>query len=118
MDVTPLITSDRMVIQSAGPSGIRISGTLYEHDVIVYPDRVEKLASKDDIYNIISTLKGKTDIVVLGTGKTLKNDFRKLLKPIGMTIEYSSTEAACRTYNILMADGRRLAAILLLPEEN
>lgn len=111
-DVTPLIKSNQMVIQSYGPQGFKISGTQYDHHVIVFPERV--VSWDGDVDNLIR-YKNDIDVALVGTGTTLKllpRERRLALKNEGLHIEMMDTGAACRTYNALMADGRRIAAAL------
>ena len=59
----------------------------------------------------------KPEVVLLGTGKThrfLHPKTSTLLTAQGIYLECMSTAAACRTYNILMSEGRKVAAALLL----
>lgn len=57
------------------------------------------------------------EVVLLGTGKTHRFLHPKLsaaLSQQGVAVECMTTAAACRTYNILMSEGRKVAAALLL----
>ncbi len=57
------------------------------------------------------------EIVLLGTGKDLSWPPTSLLTPLiekGIGVEVMDTPAACRTYNILMFESRRVAAALLM----
>ena len=57
------------------------------------------------------------EIVLLGTGARLRFPHPEILKPLiqaGIGVEVMDVQAACRTYNILMAEERRIAAALLL----
>jgi uncharacterized protein len=57
-----------------------------------------------------------TEIVLLGTGKRLRFPPGALLRPFapaGIGLEIMDLRAACRTYNILAAEGRKVAAALL-----
>ena len=57
------------------------------------------------------------EILILGTGQRLEWPDPALLAPLhdlGIGIEVMDTRAACRTYNILMADQRRVAAALII----
>jgi len=57
-----------------------------------------------------------TEIVLLGTGKRLRFPPGTLLRPFapaGIGLEIMDLRAACRTYNILAAEGRKVAAALL-----
>ncbi|GAB4441702.1 MAG: Mth938-like domain-containing protein [Rhodocyclaceae bacterium] len=57
------------------------------------------------------------DLVLIGTGARQRFPAPRLLAPLieaRIGFEVIDTAAACRTYNILMAEGRRVAAALLL----
>jgi uncharacterized protein len=103
-----------MVIQTYGGTGFKISGQSYDGPVIVLPDRV--LAWDGASFEIFETVKQECDVLLMGTGKTmthLPKDTRLALKSKGIHIETMDTGAAARTYNALMADGRRIAVALI-----
>ena len=57
-----------------------------------------------------------TEIILLGTGKRLRFPPGELLRPFaqaGVGLDVMDLQAACRTYNILAAEGRKVAAALL-----
>jgi len=73
-----------------------------------------ELLSESDFEKIITL---KPEVVLLGTGKTHKFVHPSTYQPLtqqGISLECMSTAAACRTYNILMSEGRNVAAMLLL----
>jgi len=56
------------------------------------------------------------EVLLVGTGARLRFPAPSLYRPLverGIGVEFMDTAAACRTYNILMAEGRRVAAALL-----
>jgi uncharacterized protein len=58
-----------------------------------------------------------TEIILLGTGAKLRFPRPEILRPLiqaGIGVEVMDVPAACRTYNILMAEERKVAAALLL----
>ena len=119
MDVTPLISSDKQIIQSYSETGFKISGKIYDNSVIVFPTRVVKW-SPSPLAEIkpndldVQRLRD-LDVILLGTGKAMSfppSAFRKAMKEEGVQLEAMDTGAACRTYNVLMAEGRRVAAAL------
>ena len=63
----------------------------------------------------------KPEIVLIGTGAALTVPDRALLAPLykaGIGVEIMDTPAACRTYNILLGEGRGvLAAVIVEPKE-
>ena len=57
------------------------------------------------------------EIVIIGTGARLEFPERALLAPLqaaGVGVEVMDTQAACRTYNLLLAEGRNVVAALIL----
>jgi uncharacterized protein len=56
------------------------------------------------------------ELVVLGTGATKRFVHPRLTRALtaaGIGVESMTTPAACRTYNILMTEGRRVLAVFL-----
>ncbi len=63
-------------------------------------------------------LATEPDIVILGTGETLlrpKLDLMALMAERGIGLEIMDTPAACRTYNVLLHEGRSVVAALFVP---
>lgn len=123
MDITPLINVDQQYIQAYGEGRFRISGAVYEHAVIVMPSATVEWAVKsgvsgltlDDFKHLIDQAD-ELDVVFLGSGAMAERpspEVRRMLKDKGLNIECMDTGAACRTYNVLMAEGRRVGAALL-----
>lgn len=123
MDVTPLIRAGTQVIQSYSGGRFRVSGAVYEGAVIVFPDGVSPWNALEDYssliadhFKILAEKSAEIDVVLLGTGKAMQiltPALRQQLKTMGLSVEAMDTGAACRTYNVLMAEGRRVAAALL-----
>lgn len=122
MDVTPLIAADRQVIESYGRSSFRVSGIAHEGAVLVFPDatlpwdgavRVEELTAAA-FAAVIE--RGGIEILLVGCGRRmvpLPRDLRARLREAGIIVDTMDTGAACRTYNVLLAEDRRVAAALL-----
>ena len=122
MDVTPLIKSDAQVIQSYAGGQFRVSGQIYQGAIIVTPTGTIEWDCADfdslnlDHFTSLIEKADEIDVVLLGCGpiiQFLKPDLRNALKEKGLSIDVMDTGAACRTYNVLMAEGRRVAAALL-----
>lgn len=59
----------------------------------------------------------KPEVVLVGTGDTHQFIHPKLYAPLTeqqIALECMTTAAACRTYNILMSEGRHVAALLIV----
>jgi uncharacterized protein len=128
MDVTPLISSDRKVIQSYKGGIFKISNEKYDTAIFVLPDRVipwQLPVTEEDVirnlhvddFRALKEFAGEIDVLLLGTGPKqilLHPTLRVALKKeYGFSIEAMDTGAACRTYNVLMAEGRQIAAALI-----
>ena len=122
VDITPLIAADRQVIQSYAAGRFKISGVTHEGPVIVLPGRTLAWTPRDplipDDFAALATLPAaeKIDVLLLGSGPRALPPLpalRAALRDHGIALEVMDTGAACRTYNVLLADGRRVAAALL-----
>ena len=120
MDVTPLIDSDQQVIQSYSSGQFRVSGKIYKQSILVAPHHCadwqrDGVLSLDDFQPLID-VRDSIDVVLVGTGaKTvfLTPDVKRALREAGLHVECMDTGAACRTYNVLMAEARRVVAALM-----
>jgi uncharacterized protein len=122
MDVTPLLRPGQQIIQSYADGGFRVSAQMYQGAVFIWPDKTRawSLASFDALqvsdFSPIYEHDPLPDVVLFGTGSTQKfllPALRQQLREKGLVIEVMDTGAACRTYNVLLAEGRRVVAALL-----
>lgn len=120
MDITPLIPEGRQIIQSYGAKGFKISGTEYEGPVIVTPFQTRIWKAASNIIHLTAAhieneraLMEEMDVILLGTGKTSQFPPDEVYKAFPRAPEIMETGAACRTYNVLVAEDRRVAAVLL-----
>ena len=127
MELTPLIPQGNQIIEGYGAGGFRISGHRVEGSVIVFPDRVvgwpASAIAEVSAGNLepVSTAgrAGAVELLLVGTGTRMTQidrSVRQALRADGVVIEVMDTGAACRTYNVLMAEGRRVAAALIAVE--
>jgi uncharacterized protein len=123
IELTPLVPAGRQVIERYGPSGFRIAGVIYRGSVLVFPDltlpwAVASAASvtAESLAPVVA--HGGVQILLLGLGRTMAMmplPLRDALRAAGIVLEPMDTGAACRTYNVLLAEDRRVAAALLPP---
>ena len=122
MDITPLVPEGRQVIESYGDDGFRINGERHRGPVIVWPERVVPWAVGGIDDATIETLaplfaaEPRIDIVLIGSGAAFMLAPAALRAALGarrIAAESMDTGAACRTYNVLMAEDRRVAAALI-----
>lgn len=120
MDITPLIPQGVQIIQSYAEGKFRISGQAYDGPILVFPDHVEPWAVSTplgcDDFAALDCQAEPQDVFLVGCGKGVPSDIfalRRALKDKGINCEFMDTGAACRTFNVLLTEGRRVAAALL-----
>lgn len=118
--VTPLALAGRPDIRAYGEGRFRIGEALHEGSVLILPDRVEAwaVAKPEDITpDSLAPLSGLGPaILTLGCGETFlppPAGLREALKAQGLALEWMDTGAACRTFNLLLADERPVLAALI-----
>lgn len=124
MDITPLIPAGRQIIESYGDGRFRVSGVSFESSVLVFPERTipwgPAAAAEITLESLQEVARaaggGTVDVLLIGCGvrmAMIPSALRRALRDAGVVIEPMDTGAACRTYNVLMAEGRRVAAALI-----
>lgn len=124
MDVTPLIKKGQQIIQSYANGAFKVTGAVYTGGIIVTSAATIPWAVSDPTAEALkpadfegfSMYLGQIDILIVGTGARhvfLAPDIIKPIKILKINMEMMDTGAACRTYNVLMTEGRRVAAALL-----
>ncbi|MEL6766081.1 MAG: Mth938-like domain-containing protein [Pseudomonadota bacterium] len=117
MKMTEMPLGGQPAIDGYGPGGFRIGGVWREGAMLVSPEGVTPLADPaDGIAQLAGIEAGAVDIVILGQGPEIgpvPRDWRLALEQAGHGVEHMATPAACRTYNVLLSEDRRVAALLL-----
>jgi uncharacterized protein len=105
-----------------GAGYVQVNNTRYERNLVVLPESIldawtatsfEALRAAD--FAPLAALG--LEIVLLGTGDRIRFPRPELLRPLidaRVGVEVMDTRAACRTYNILMGEGRKVAAALIV----
>ena len=121
-DITPATPPEISLIQAYGNGGFRISGVAHVGSVVVLPARVEPwpiAAAAElvaDSLEIVIAAEPRVELLLVGCGvrsALLPSALRRRLRAAGIAVEPMDTGAACRTYNVLVAEGRRIAAALM-----
>jgi uncharacterized protein len=117
-----LATARGNLVTAQGPGWVRVGATEYRESLVLTPDAVvtgwapggfEALTAND----FARLLDGKPDVVLLGTGSAIRFPHPRLTQALAggqVGLEVMDTAAACRTFNILCAEGRRVTAALIL----
>jgi uncharacterized protein len=109
-------------ITAQGPDHVQVNATRYARSLVILPDQVLPdwpVAGFEDLVaeHLLPLVEKKPEIVLLGTGARHRFPHPALyagLIQAGIGVEVMTTGAACRTYNILVAEGRRVAAALII----
>lgn len=117
-----LSAGDGNVITGTGSGWVRIGVLEYRENLVLTAETIvtgwagggfDALAASD----FDGLLRLEPDLVVFGTGATLRfphPGLTRALTDARIGLEVMDTAAACRTFNILAAEGRRVAAALLV----
>lgn len=102
-------------VDGYGPGFFRIDGQVLEGAVIVAPDGARVWAGWTDKAALLA-LAGRVDVLLLGMGRVIAHPdpaLRAELDALGVGVEAMDSPAAARTYNVLLSEGRRIAAALI-----
>ncbi|MEA3274188.1 MAG: Mth938-like domain-containing protein [Pseudomonadota bacterium] len=110
------------LIEGYEPGRILIDGRSYSESLIVSPGRIisdwgPAAAADLSMDHFAALLALEPQVIVVGTGERQVFPDPPLyfsLLERGVGVEIMDTGAACRTYNILMAEGRKVAAGLIM----
>jgi uncharacterized protein len=114
--------SGRNAFTGYGAGYVTVNGTRYDKSLVVLPTRIlaDWPATTFEALEPghLAALVGLgAEVVLLGTGDTLRfppPEITRALVEARIGLEVMDVQAACRTYNILMAEERKVAAALLL----
>ena len=122
LDINPVVPNDRQLIQSYGDGRFRVTGAAFEGSILVFADETRLWAprtvadiSMDSLLPVIE-VSHDVDILLVGYGPTfvaIPKGLRQALKDTGIALEWMDSGAACRTFNVLIAEERRVAAAIL-----
>ena len=120
MDITPLIPKGRQIINAYGNGGFTIAGERWSGSVLVLPEQTTLLdiSSLLEIDAAILTVlkQERIELLLVGCGSRISpipSVLRDTLRASDTGIDAMDTGAACRTFNILLAEERRVGALLI-----
>ncbi len=114
--------TDQNIFTAYGDGYVMVNNTRHERSLIVFPDQlIEDWPAKNleqlESSHLECILPHQPEIVLLGTGAKLQFPDHALISVLvkaQIGLEVMDTQATCRTYNILVDEGRRVAAALLI----
>jgi uncharacterized protein len=110
-------------VEAYGGGGFRVAGERFDGSILILDDTVlawpasdHQALTPDSFAPVFATGREAVEFVLLGTGVKLApapRPVREAMRAAGLGLEVMTTVEACRLYNFLAAEGRRLAAALI-----
>lgn len=115
MRLTEITYTDAQPVEGYGPGFFRIGGEVHPGPLAVLPSGVSAWGGYEDAALLIAAV-GQIDVLFIGTGPEIAHipaDLRTALEEAGIGVEAMASPAACRTYNVLLSEGRRVGLALI-----
>ena len=115
MRLNEVVYTDAAPIDGYGPGFFRVGGTAHDAPLVVAPNGVTAWTGYSDPAPILAA-QGEIDVCLVGTGDDIAqvpDAFRDTLESAGIGVEFMASAQACRTYNVLLGEGRRVGLALL-----
>jgi uncharacterized protein len=115
MKLTEIQFGGAKAIDGYGPGFFRVGDQRLHGTVLVLPESVQPWGGLDDA-EVLLALAGSIDVIFVGMGAEIAHlpaALRARLEGAGLGVEVMNTPAACRTYNVCLSEGRRVAAALI-----
>lgn len=115
MRLNEVAYTDAKPVEGYGEQGFRVGGQVHHGHMICAHSGTQGWGGYDDVAPLLA-LAGGIDVLFVGTGGEVAHipaDLRATLEEAGIGVEAMSSPAACRTYNVLLSEGRRVALAVL-----
>lgn len=115
MQMTEISFDAATPIDGYGPGFFRVAGQVMEGPILVTPTGARTWGGYDDAASLLALIPD-VDVIFIGTGSEIAHipsGLRAELEAAGLGVESMNSPAACRTYNVLLSEGRRVAAAVL-----
>jgi uncharacterized protein len=115
MRLNEVTYSDAKPVDGYGPGFFRIGGEVIQGAALILPTGARAWGGYDDLQPVLADAD-QIDVLFVGTGAEIAHvppGFRQALEAAGVGVEAMASPPAARTYNVLLSEGRRIAAALL-----
>jgi uncharacterized protein len=115
MQLNEVVFSGQVPVDAYGPGFFRIAGDVVEGAVMLSVDGVSAWGGLDDLQPLFD-VADKADVIFIGMGADiapLPKDIAAKLEEARVPFEVMNSASACRTYNILLSEERRVALAVL-----
>ena len=116
MRLSEIVYPDAPPIDGYGPGFFRIAGEVRRGAVLLLPSGAVLGWGGPGDLSALEGEAGAVDVLLHGTGGEMRHapaEMREAVEAAGIGMEVMATASACRTYNVLLGEGRRVAAALL-----
>lgn len=117
MQLTEITFAGATPIDGYGPGFFRVAGEVVEGPILVTVEWARNWGGYDDSAPLLDLAEAEdVDVIFIGTGAEtahIPTRLRHTLEEAGIGVEVMSSPAACRTYNVLLSEGRRVALAAL-----
>lgn len=112
----------RLLVDGYGTGGFTVGGLRHDGPIIVWPGGVVPWRPGADgrldpaDFDAVIAIRPAVDVLLVGCGaqgRLLPSAVRQHLKAAGIGVDAMPTGSACRTYNVLVTEMRRVAAALI-----
>ncbi|MFZ7089571.1 Mth938-like domain-containing protein [Primorskyibacter sp. 2E233] len=115
MRINEITFSDAIPVDGYGAGFFRVGGEVHVGAVLMYGAGANPWGGLED-HAALLELAGHVDVLFVGTGAEifhLPPELRARLEAAGIGVEVMNSPSACRTYNVLLSEGRRVALAAL-----
>lgn len=115
MRLNEVTYTDARPVDGYGPGYFRIGGECHDAPLAVLPAGVTDWSGLDDHRPLLAAAD-RIDVLLIGTGPEIAQipaSLRRALEDAGVGVEIMSSAQACRTFNVLLGEGRRIGLALL-----
>ncbi len=102
-------------IEGYGPGFFRVGTEVIAGPMLMLPTGASAWAGLPDLTAVLA-VADRIDVLFVGMGREIRDleaGLRGELEAAGIGVEIMATPSACRTYNVLLSEGRRVAAALM-----
>ena len=115
MELNEVGYGDGVPIDGYGPNGFRIAGELVEGPLFLRPGGPVTWGGMRDVATLLAA-GDLVDVILIGTGAEiapLPVELRGALDEAGTGVEFMATGPACRSYNVMLGEGRRVGLAVM-----
>lgn len=115
MRLNEVVYTNALPVDGYGDGFFRIGGDAHTAPLAILPSGVTDWSGYDDTAALLGAAN-VIDVLIVGTGGTIAHvppAFRAALENAGIGVENMASPQACRTFNVLLGEGRRVGLALL-----